>query len=70
MTANQFRAALKRLNLTQVAAAKLFDVNATTVRRWISGAMPVPGLVGILLNLVIEGKIKTKDIGGFLDDGR
>jgi DNA-binding transcriptional regulator YdaS (Cro superfamily) len=67
MTAKQFRAALTRLDLTQIAAAKLFDVNASTVRRWASGAVPVPFLVDMLLTFAIEGKIKTTDIRGFID---
>jgi transcriptional regulator with XRE-family HTH domain len=34
MTAEQFRAALKRLGLTQAEVADLFDVEPRTIRRW------------------------------------
>jgi DNA-binding transcriptional regulator YiaG len=62
MTANQFRAALGRLNLSQVGAARLLGANDRTVRRWASGERSIPGDVAILLRLLTAGKISTKDI--------
>ena len=42
MTANQFRATLARLGLSQRGASRLFDVNERTVRRWVAGDIAVP----------------------------
>ena len=62
MTANQFRAALSRLGLPQLAAARLFGADGRTVRRWALGERPVPYTVVILLRLLIAGKISVEDI--------
>jgi DNA-binding transcriptional regulator YiaG len=53
MTADEFRAALARLALTQTAAAGLFGVEARTVRRWACDERPIPETVRLLL-LVAE----------------
>lgn len=62
MTANQFRAALDRLELTQTSAAKILDANDRTVRRWASDERSVPVQVGILLRLMVSGKITPADV--------
>lgn len=60
MTANQYRAALEKLGLTQVGAARLFGVNEVTGRRWAKDG--VSGTAVILLRLLLAGKITQKDI--------
>lgn len=60
MTANQFRAALAKLDLSQVGAARLFGVNEVTSRRWAKDG--VTGSVAILLRLLVKGKITTADV--------
>ncbi len=60
MTANQYRAALARLDLTQVGAARLFGVNEATSRRWAAGG--VHGTVEILLRLMLAGKVTRDDV--------
>ena len=62
MTANQFRAALARLELSQLGAARLFGTGERTPRRWASGDAAVPPQVAILLRLLVAGKISMKDI--------
>lgn len=62
MTANQIRAALDHLGLTQVAAAGLFGVEARSVRRWVSGDSPVPDAVAVVLRLLIAEKITLADV--------
>ncbi len=62
MTANQFRAALSRLDLSQVGAAKLLGADPRTARRWALGERPIPNDVAILLRLLLAGKITTKDV--------
>lgn len=62
VTAKQFRNALDRLKLSQLAAAKLFHANARTVRRWALGERAIPKSVAILLRLQLAGKITQDDI--------
>lgn len=60
MTANQYRAALAKLELTQVGAARLLDVNEATSRRWARHG--VTGTAAIVLRLLAAGKITVRDI--------
>lgn len=62
MTANQFRAALDRLELSQAAAAALVGADPRTGRRWALGERAVPECVAVLLRLLINGKITVDDI--------
>ena len=49
MNADQFRAALADLGLSQVGFARLALVDARSVRRWCDGSRAVPGPVVALL---------------------
>lgn len=62
MTPNQLRAALDRLGLTQVGAAKDLRCDGKTMRRWISGETRVPPTAAILLHLLLAGKVSIEDI--------
>lgn len=62
VTANQFRDALDRLQLSQLGAARLFGADGRTARRWALGERSVPEAVAILLRLLMAGKITTDDI--------
>jgi len=42
MTPDEYRQAIERLGLSQVAAARLLGVDARTSRRWASGERDVP----------------------------
>lgn len=42
MTADEYRAAIEHLGLSQVAAARLLGVDDRTSRRWASGDREVP----------------------------
>jgi len=64
MTPNQFRAALDRLDLSQVGAARLVGADPRTGRRWALGERPVPECVAIILRLLVAGKITMADIEG------
>lgn len=64
MTPNQFRAALDRLKLSQLGAARLFNSNDRTVRRWVIGERGVPPTVVILVKLMLAGKVTAADIEG------
>lgn len=63
MTANQFRAALDKLGLSQVGAARILGVNDVTVRRWAKGG--VGGIVVIVIRAMIAGKLTVKDVERF-----
>ena len=62
MTANQFRSALDRLQLSQLGAARLFGADGRTARRWALGERSVPEPIAILLRLLIAGRITAEDI--------
>jgi DNA-binding transcriptional regulator YiaG len=49
MSAAQFRAAVKRLRLSQAALARRLKVNVRTARRWASGESAVPEPIALLL---------------------
>ncbi len=56
MTATQLRAALKRLGLSQVAAAARLGVAPRTMRYWVAGERRIPEPVSILLRTWIREK--------------
>jgi hypothetical protein len=60
MTASQFRAALDRLGLSQLKAAKLFDVGERTARRW--AEVGTTGPVSILIRLMVAGKVSVEEV--------
>jgi hypothetical protein len=62
MTANQFRTAIDRLGLSQGKAAALVGADPRTGRRWALGEVAVPGCVGVLLRLMLAGKVTVADV--------
>ena len=64
MTPKQFQAAIDRLGLSQVRAAKLFGADPRTARRWALGERDVPECVAIVLRLLLAGKITVDDVEG------
>ena len=62
MTAKQFQAAIDRLGLSQVGVARLLGSDPRTARRWALGERSVPDSVGILLHLMLAGKITVDDV--------
>ena len=57
MTADEYRKAIERLGLSQVAAARLLGVDARTSRRWATGERELPGpAVRFLRYLLRSGK--------------
>lgn len=61
MTPNQYRAAIKKLGLSQLAAGRLLDIGARTSRRWATDG-GIPEAAAILLRLALAGKITLADI--------
>lgn len=62
MTAAQFRAALERIGLSQVAASRILQVNDRTVRSWALDQSPIPHSVAILLRLLASKVISLDDV--------
>lgn len=62
MTPKQYRAALSRLDLSQVGAARLFGANDRTSRYWANGERGIPQCVAIVLRLLVAGKITIQDV--------
>jgi hypothetical protein len=62
MTANQYRAAIAKLDLSQVGAARLVGADPRTGRRWALDERPVPACVAILLRLLLKGTITIQDV--------
>jgi hypothetical protein len=57
MNHNEYRDALAALDLTQGAAARFFQVDERTSRRWATGEIPVPHAVALLFRVMIEEDI-------------
>ncbi|TWA89592.1 hypothetical protein FBZ96_11960 [Bradyrhizobium stylosanthis] len=62
MTPKQFQAAIDRLGLSQVGAARLVGADPRTARRWVAGERSVPEPVAIILRLMLAGKITVGDV--------
>jgi hypothetical protein len=62
MTPTQYAAAIERLGLTQVGAARFFGVGDRTSRRWISGEYEVPPAIAYCLILMIKHNVAPDDL--------
>src|SRR5215470_20432856 len=62
MTANEYRAALDRLGLTQTGVAWLFRPDERTSRRWARCERSVQGGVQILIELLLDRTISVRDL--------
>ena len=65
MTAKQYRAALDKLGLSQLAAGRLFAVGARTSRRWALDEARVPVAVAMVLHLLVREVITLEDLETF-----
>ncbi len=62
MTPAQYKAALKRLDLTIVGAGRYFGFATRQAQRFASGEAPIPHLVEKVLRFLNDGKIKKEDL--------
>ena len=60
MTAKQYQDALDKLNLSQLAAGRLFAVGSRTSRRWALDEARVPAAVAMLLRLMVDKRLKVE----------
>ena len=61
MTTAQYKAALKRAGLSQMAFARLVEADGRTMRRWIKEAT-MPKAQRVLLHFIAKGTITLKDV--------
>ena len=61
MTAPEYRAALQALNMSQMDAARLFDVDPRTSRRWALGEKPVPRTAALCLRLMVSYSVSPAE---------
>lgn len=54
MTADELRAALKDLGLSQTRFAERLGVDRHTVKRWTNGGKPVPQYAALVVSLLSE----------------
>ena len=62
MDAQEYRSALDKLGMTQLAAGELFIVGSRTSRRWALDDGRIPAAVAMLLRLMVKGKLAEDDI--------
>lgn len=62
MTPTQFRAAIAKLELSQVRAAQFLGYTDKTVRRWIAAEHPIPESAAKLLRLMVRLGLKPEDV--------
>jgi hypothetical protein len=62
MTADQYRAALAKLGLSQEGAAFPLGIGKRTSQGYALGEYPVHQNVAVLLRLLLTGKITIKDV--------
>jgi hypothetical protein len=62
VTGRQFKAAIRRLKLSQMGAARLLGVDSRTARRWVLDERRIPEAVVIVLELMLAGKATVADI--------
>lgn len=62
MTHHQYRAALKKLGLSIVGAGFYFGLSRRQAQRIAAGDSPVPQLLGEVVALLLDGKLKLEDL--------
>lgn len=62
MTANQYRAAIERLGLSQRGAARFLGIPERQSRRYALDEAEIPEAVGKLLRLMVRLKLKPDDV--------
>lgn len=63
MTGEQFKAAIYALGFErQSDCAELIGCQPRTVRKWISGELPVPRHIALLVRLMIKYQVKPEEL--------
>ena len=64
MTADEFRAALKELRMSQLAWATRFGLSPGAVNRWAKGTRPVPPWVAEVIRMLQERRELSRRLAG------
>ena len=67
MTSDQFRIAIIKLELSQIAAARLLGVDGTTLRLWANGERDIPAPAVRFLHYLIASQTKGEHAVKILD---
>lgn len=62
MTPKQFRAALDKIGLSQLGAARFLNEKDRQIRRWIAGDAEIPESAAKLLRLMVRLGLKPEDV--------
>jgi DNA-binding transcriptional regulator YiaG len=62
MSGEQLDKAITKLGFSQSSFSRTIQVNDRTVRSWISGQYPVPTVVAMLVNLMIETEATVENL--------
>jgi len=62
MNAEEYKAALEALKITQLDAGELFNVGARTSRRWALGEARIPTSVAMLLRLMLRKQVSPNNV--------
>ena len=62
MTGLECRDAIVSVGLSQVAAARFFRVDDSTVRRWLAEKLAIPEAVVMLLRVMLHFHLSPEDI--------
>jgi len=60
MDADEYREALDKLKMSQVAAGEMFEVGSRTSRRWALGEARIPRAVAMVLNLMVKKRLRVE----------
>ena len=63
MTTREYRAALDKLGISQLALGRALGIASRTSRRWALDEARIPMPVAMLLRLMLKKKIKLEDSG-------
>jgi DNA-binding transcriptional regulator YiaG len=61
MDHQQFREALKELNISQHQFARDIEMDITTVNRWATGKAEIPGIAAAYVRLKLKARVFCKE---------
>jgi transcriptional regulator with XRE-family HTH domain len=62
MTPQEYKTTIRKLGLSQLAAAEFLGIGPRTSRRWIAGRSRIPHAVELLFDLMIVCNIRPADL--------
>jgi hypothetical protein len=69
MTSKQYRQLLKLLDISQVGAGRLLEIDPRTSRRYALGEMEIiPKMINIILRLMLKYNLTPEDIEDLLKE--